>query len=194
MLGVDAYELDSILAVPRIAAFAGHMIDEPGRAIPRFPSEKVEAVRKEIAKRLSVLHVRYGFSSAARGSDILFIEELKKIGGRLKVFLPFPRDHFKKTSVGHGWNDRFDSALKDVAVVELSQNIPHDDRRAEAYAACNRAIRQEAVALANSLDEAPVLIAVYDGNPGDGSGGTADAVREWQNQGHPVDIIDISKL
>jgi hypothetical protein len=169
-LGLDRHALDGILNVPRVAAFAGHMIDAPWRAVPRFPSGKVEPVRKEIAERLSVLNVRYGFSSAARGSDILFIEELKKIGGRLKVFLPFPRDYFQKTSVGHGWNARFDRVLKDVDLVKLSRRIPDENRRREAYAACNN------------------------GDPGDGAGGTADAVREWQNQGHSVEVIDLSKL
>ena len=189
---LDRHALDGILTVPRVAAFAGHMVDAPWRTVPRFPSGKVEAVRKAVAERLSVLNVRYGFSSAARGSDILFIEELKKIGGRVKVFLPFPRDHFKKTSVGQGWNERFDAVLKDLQVVELCRSIPDEDRLAETYAACNRAIRQEAITQATSLDEAPLLIAVYNGNPGDGSGGTADAVREWRSQGYPMEIIDLS--
>jgi hypothetical protein len=80
--------MDDLLIVPRIAAFAGHMVDAPGRVIP-LPSGKVEAVRREIAERLNLLNVRYGFSSAARGSDILFIEELTKIGALSMMFLPF---------------------------------------------------------------------------------------------------------
>ena len=42
---------------------------------------------------------------------------------------------------------------------------------------------------------APVTLAiVWNGNPGDGAGGTADAVRAWHSEGYPVDVIDISKL
>ena len=193
-LGLERKTMDDVLTVPRIVAFAGHMVDEPGRAIPRFPPDKVEAVRNEIARRLHILKVGYGFCSAARGSDILFIEELKKCGGRPKVFLPFPRDAFKKTSVGYGWNERFDRAVNDVEVVELSRNVPDDARRPEAYAACNGAIRQEAITKAKSFDEEPILMAVYDGNPGDGSGGTTDAIFGWRRQDHAVEIIDISTV
>jgi tetratricopeptide (TPR) repeat protein len=193
-LGLDRHALDELLPIPRIAAFAGHMVDAPGRAIPRFPSGKIEAVRHALAERLRSLKIGYGFCSAARGSDILFIEELKKTGSRPKVFLPFPREHFKKTSVGDGWNERFDAALNGLVVVELSQSVPGQDRRPEAYAACNRAIRQDAIAKATSLDEQPILLAVYNGNPGDGTGGTADAVREWRHTHHQIEIIDISQL
>jgi hypothetical protein len=193
-LGLDRHALDELLPIPRIAAFAGHMVDAPERAIPRFPSGKVESVRNVLAERIRILNIGYGFCSAARGSDILFIEELKKTGSRPKVFLPFPREHFKKTSVGHGWDERFDEALNGLVVVELSQSVPGQDRRSEAYAACNRAIRQDAITKAISLDEQPMLIAVYNGNPGDGAGGTADAVHEWQNEGRLVEIIDISQL
>ena len=102
------------------------------------------------------------------------------------------RDAFKKTSVGYGWNERFDEALHDVEVVELSRTVPEEDGRPKAYAACNAAIRHEATAKATSLDDKPILIAVYNGNPGDGRGGTADAVREWNSQYDPLEIVEIS--
>lgn len=193
-LGLQKSALDAVLDVPRVAAFTGHMVDAPGRAAPRFPSNKVAAVRKAMAACLKKHEIGYGFSSAARGSDLIFIEELTNIGGRTLVFLPFPRDQFKKTSVGYGWDDRFDRALNDLEVVELSQELPPEDQQPEAYAACNRRILKEAIDKAKLLDEEPLLMAVWNGNPGDGTGGTADAVREWQNEGHPLEIIDISKL
>jgi hypothetical protein len=193
-LGLDRKVLDAILSVPCVAAFTGHMVDAPGRTPSRFPSNKVAAVRKAIAGCLKTHKVGFGFSSAARGSDLIFVEELKQIGGRLLVFLPFPRDQFKKTSVGYGWDQGFDRALKGVEVKELSQELPPDDQQPAAYAECNRKILEEAVIKAKLLDEEPLLIAVWNGNPGDGAGGTADAVRGWQNAGHPVEIIDISSL
>jgi hypothetical protein len=39
-----------------------------------------------------------------------------------------------------------------------------------------------------------LLITVWNGNPGDGAGGTADAVRAWRDEGYTVEQIDISKL
>ena len=193
-LGLERNALDSVLDVPRVAAFTGHMLDAPGRATPRFPADKVGAVRKAIAECLKKHEIGYGFSSAARGSDLIFIEELKNMNGRPRVFLPFPREQFKKTSVGYGWDERFERALKELEVVELSQELPPEDKQPEAYAGCNRKLLEEAIAKAKLLDEEPLLITVWNGNPGDGAGGTADAVREWRNEGHPLEIIDISKL
>jgi hypothetical protein len=74
--------------------------------------------------RLHPLQIGYGFSSAARGSDLLFVEELMKTGGSCRVFLPFPREDFKRSSVGHGWDVRFDNALKDAELIELSAEVP----------------------------------------------------------------------
>jgi hypothetical protein len=193
-LGLERSALDAVLDVPRVAAFTGHMVDAPERAVPRFPSGKVAAVRKALAACLTTHKIGYGFSSAARGSDLIFIEELKNIGGRSQVFLPFPRGQFKKTSVGNGWDPAFERALQGLEVVELSQELPPEDKQPDAYAACNRKILEEAIAKAKLLDEEPLLIAVWNGNPGDGTGGTADAVRDWQNEGYAVETIDISKL
>jgi hypothetical protein len=193
-LGLQRDSLDGVLDVPRVAAFTGHMVDAPGRPTPRFPQDKVGDVRNAIAEQLKKHEIGYGFSSAARGSDLLFIEELKKIGGCARVFLPFPREQFKLTSVGYGWDGRFDKALKDVEVIELSADVPPEDKQPEAYAACNTKIIEEAIAKAKMLDEQPILITVWNGNLGDGAGGTADAVRAWRDEGYTVEQIDLSKL
>jgi hypothetical protein len=180
--------------VSHVAAFTGHMVDPPDRPTPRFSSEKVEAVRQAIAERLKKHGIVYGFSSAARGSDLLFLEELTKMGSRARVFLPFPREEFKKTSVGYGWDDRFDTVLKAHEVVELSAHVLPAANQPEAYANCSRKILEEAVAKAKVLKQKPLLIAVWNRDPGDGAGGTADAVHDWTNEGHDVVVIDISKL
>jgi hypothetical protein len=96
-LGLSRSMLDSILEVPSVMAFSGHMVDDPGRQPSRFPAEKVGDVRKAIRESLHKHKVGFGFSSAARGSDLLFIQELLKIGGRIHVFLPFPADRFLET-------------------------------------------------------------------------------------------------
>jgi hypothetical protein len=180
--------------VGRVAAFTGHMVDAPNRPTSRFPQGKVEAVRQAVAGQLRKHKTLYGFSSAARGSDLLFLEELAKLGGRAQVFLPFPREAFKRTSVGYGWDERFDQAISTHDVVELSPDVPRADKHPESYAQCNRKIFEAAQAKAKLLHQEPILITVWDGGSGDGTGGTAEAVRDWQKEGHEVVIIDISKL
>lgn len=93
-------------------------------------------------------------------------------------------------------NPRLRSAIeKDrVEVKILSDHLPTEDQQPETYAACNRKILREAITKAQLLDEEPILLAVRNGNPADGTGGTADAVRGWQVEGCDVDLIDISKL
>jgi hypothetical protein len=193
-LGLPRDALDDVLYVPRVAAFSGHLVDAPGRPDARFPPDKVAAVRKAILERLQHYGVGYGFSSAARGSDLLFVEELKKIGGSVRVVLPFPRGDFKKTSVGDSWEDDFDRDLEGVDVDELSPQMPPADKQPKAYDACNKTILEKALQKAHLLDQKPILITVWNGKPGDGAGGTADAVRAWESEGYPVDVIDISKL
>jgi hypothetical protein len=186
--------MSSLRNAGRVAAFTGHMVDAPERPTPRFPPKKVESVRKAIAEQLRKHKIRFGFSSAARGSDLLFLEELGKAGGRARVFMPFPREEFKKTSVGHGWDDRFEKAMSTHEVVELLPEVPPADKQPEAYAHCNRKIFEAALAKSKVLDQEPVLLTVWNRAAGDGGGGTADAVRDWQKTGHEVVIIDISKL
>ena len=190
----DAF--DEILYIPRVAAFAGHMVDAPSRTTPRFPEDKVGTVRKAIVERLNKYGIGYGFSSGARGSDLLFVEELKKRGACACIYLPFPRSDFKKTSVDYGWDTRFDQALlgDNVDVVELSPEVPAEPEQAAAYGACVEKILEAAVKKAQLLDQEPILITVWDGDPGDGAGGTENAVRAWKLEGYELDTIDISTL
>jgi hypothetical protein len=181
---------------PGVAAATGHMTDAPGRENARFPASKVDEVRRLIGERIDRFNVRHGFSSAARGSDILFIEELLKRGGMAHVFLPFPQEDFARTSVGYGWDNRYAHILNDphVTVTELSRTVPTSDVQPAAYDQCNKKIQEAAVQCAKRLGVGPVLIAVWNGNPGDGKGGTADAVRDWQRHNYKLELIDLSKL
>jgi len=180
----------------RVAMFTGHMVDAPDRPLPRFPESRVEAVRAEIARRLNKLDVRYGFGSAARGSDLLFIEEILKRSGAVRVTLPFSRELFAKTSVSYGWDGRYSTVLSDsnVSVMELSQDDLVPDQESIAYQRCNNVLMEEAVRYAGILGKKPVLIVVWDGKPGDGAGGTSEVIRDWQGKGYELEHIDIERL
>ncbi len=187
--------LDAALPIARVAAFAGHMVDAPGREPPRFPPEKVEAVGRRIADRIRALNVAHGFSSAARGSDLLFLEALLAKGGRARVFLPFPREAFEPVSVGEVWNERFHSALEDdrAEVSILHDRAPLPAELPSAFLECSVAIQAEATAFAQRLDERPVLLAVWNEASTDDRGGTADAIRAWREKDREVEIIPVSE-
>ncbi len=195
-LGEDPGLLDDVLRVPGVLAFSGHMVDAPDRPAPRFPPELVPTVRKEIDHWLNALVAGYGFSSAARGSDLLFLEALLSRRGEAHVFLPFPPDAFVETSVGPEWEPRFRKLLATprLSLEILSDTLPPESEQPAAYARCNQAVHEAAVKRARTLGAEPVLLTVWNGEPGDGKGGTADAVRAWRLAGHEVQTIDLSSI
>src|SRR5205814_4595932 len=84
--GWDAAALFLALPTPTVVAFSGHITDLPDRAVPRFPPDKVEPVRREIAKWLKARGAEiHGVSSAARGGDLLFLGEVLAINGTATV-------------------------------------------------------------------------------------------------------------
>jgi hypothetical protein len=72
-MGEDPARFDHCFNLPSVVVFSGHMIDLASRKHPRFPAELENKVRHEIFGRLKELNAGVGFSSAACGSDILFI-------------------------------------------------------------------------------------------------------------------------
>ena len=197
--GKDSNALDGSLPVPRVVAFSGHMTDAPGRAVPRFPESKVEAVRRELRKWLRGHGGQvHAVCSAARGADLLFLEEVLAHEGTATVLLPFPAPDFKKISVGQGWDDRFDAVLANDRVEvppPLFESAPPEAEQANAFERCNAAIVDEAERLATLFDDAdPVLLTVWNGNPGDASGGTAHAVAVWRQRDHRAENVDVGSL
>ncbi|MFT4101244.1 MAG: TIR domain-containing protein [Burkholderiaceae bacterium] len=189
--------LDRTLPVPRVLAYCGHMVDAVGRAKPRFPREKVPAVRNAIRDRLEQLGALHGFGSAACGTDLLFLEELTKLGRSATVLLPFPEKDFADISIGRDWSHRW-AKVRDARNIEVLQPLqparPPADELSEAFSIANREILRRAIEYAKRLDERPIVIAVWDGRPGDGAGGTAETVALWRDEGYEVEVIDITRL
>jgi hypothetical protein len=177
----------------KIVAFSGHMTDAPDRPSPRFPEQAVPLVRERVSAALSAKgEGLIGVSSAARGADLIFIEELVRLGGKSLVLLPFPADDFKRTSVGQGWDDTFDRLLSSprVEVRVLNAQVPTAKRDA-AYETCNTEIIDLAERLATEhSDSDPLFLAVYVDTDTDRQGGTAHAFRAWTERGHRLQRID----
>jgi len=180
-----------------VLAYCGHMVDAAGRAAPRFPCEKVGAVRKAIRERLTQHGTLHGFGSAACGTDLLFLEELTKLERTATVVLPFPEADFASLSIGPDWADRW-TKVRNAKNVELLPPLqpacPPAADLPRAFGTANREILRRAIEYAERLDEQPVVIAVWDGRPGDGAGGTAETVALWRDEGYEVEVIDITRL
>ena len=174
--------------------FTGHMVDLPGRAVPRFPPQIVDAVQAEITKRIAY-HVSghdkndvKGFASLARGSDILFHETCREFGIGTTVVLPFAPDEFLRTSVegaeGGNWPQRFTRIWETTPPGNRYMlNLPISDA---AYADCNDRMLNLA-----GMHGPVQLIAVWDGTGGDGPGGTAHFLASAKEvSGREPDVID----
>jgi hypothetical protein len=72
----------------------------------------------------------------------------------------------------------------------LLNALPAPDQLNDAFDNANRRVFERAAAYARSLDEKPIVLAVWDGQPGDGPGGTAEAVHLWREEGYEPEIID----
>ncbi|HUJ39446.1 MAG TPA: RyR domain-containing protein [Candidatus Acidoferrales bacterium] len=196
-IGADAESILELFRLPHVVAFVGHLLDRPDRPAPRFPAHLEPAVRQALRERLGALHAGIGFSAAACGSDILFLEVLRELGGETHVVLPFCKEQFVEQSVsvvpGGGWEARFEAALKDAA-----ETVYASGKMLTAGAASFEYVGQLLIGLAGlraaQLETELIPLAVWDGNPGDGAGGTADTIAHWRGLGHTVEIIDLGSL
>jgi tetratricopeptide (TPR) repeat protein len=196
-LGQARDRLDDVLPVPRVLAYFGHMVDADDRPTPRFPSDKVGGLRKVIRSRIEKYGALHGFGQAARGTDLIVLEELVKRDLTATVVLPIPDAEFLALSGGGQWDERFATLRQDKRiefVPPLRSQRPPDPELAGALAGANREVQRRTIEFARRLDETPVVLAVCDCRKGDGPGGTADAVALWRDEGFDVDVIDITKI
>jgi class 3 adenylate cyclase len=169
--------------------FTGHMIDRPGRAAPRFPASMEQRVAHRIAGELESLGATDGFSSAACGGDILFLEAMLGRGGRIHITLPCAVAAFRRDCVdvipGADWDVRFDRLLAAAHAVEiLGEEYASDN--AVASECCNRVIFGLAERCARERGGSALVLALWDGRPGDAPGGTASAVHFCRHHGVAV--------
>jgi class 3 adenylate cyclase len=188
--------LDKAFEVPRVAVFAGHRIDKPGRAKPRFPPEIADQVKKAIKDELQRLNVRIGFSTAASGSDILFLEALHELGGKTHIVMPCDEEQFVQVSVrdaGEEWVARYRAVMKNAEeVIVASDEKVVMGGLSFRYAAD---VLDGLATMRARQDETELQhIAVWNELPGDGAGGTCDAVLAWRSRGGNVCIISPLEL
>lgn len=115
-----------------------------------------------------------GLSCLARGADSLFADAVLQAGGKLLAVIP-SRD-YRQAKVKPQHADTFDRLVAAAGEVLV---MPHDTACREAYEDANRTL----------LQRADRLVAVWDGAPPSGMGGTAAFVTQAQEAGLPVDVV-----
>jgi class 3 adenylate cyclase/tetratricopeptide (TPR) repeat protein len=192
----DAAKIDKYLHVPAVVVFAGHMIDRPDREWLRFPPEFESEVAKAIRDKIDRLKPGFGFSSAACGSDILFLEAMLEAGAEVSVVLPYDKEEFIRDSVdylpGSDWRARFERVLERATkcVTASTQKL---ELGGVSYDFANELLLGLAAIHAHRLEAALTPMAVWDGISSDGPGGTASAVENWRARGYTPEIVDLAK-
>ncbi len=194
--GVDASRFDACFGIGPVAVFAGHLIDRPDRREPRFPAALEPAVAAAIRERVRAIAPGFAYASAACGSDILFLEAADAVGAELHIVLPYNRVQFRDDSVSIGggeWAVRYERVLERAAEVTVASEH-RIGSGAPSYEYAFRLLDGQAGIKADELDTEVTCLAVWDGMPGDGRGGTAAAIEHWRRQGRLVDHIDLAGL
>jgi class 3 adenylate cyclase/tetratricopeptide (TPR) repeat protein len=189
----DTERFDRCFRIPNVAVFTGHRVDRPSRSSPRFPSDpEFEArLRAALREQIEAQDIRVGYASAASGSDILFLETVREFGGRIYIVLPCDKELFREESVadsGGNWAARFDELCKDADDV-ISASHQRLTVGSASYDYANDLIYGLAQIRAEQLNTALIRLTVWDGQPGDGAGGTADIVARWRadSEVHAID-------
>jgi hypothetical protein len=197
------------------------MIDAPGREKPRFPADKESLARDKIKETIVTemntgAGVRCGYAGGANGGDTLFHEVCAELGIETRLYLAIPPQGYVTTSVqkaGPQWVARFwDLYNQHVAEgrVRILSDASNVQDKQEYLPAWLRAKpdygiwpRNNLWMLFNALDEGCdpktgdpnlTLIALWDGEGGDGPGGTGDLVKKVQEMGARCEVIKTKEL
>jgi hypothetical protein len=184
----------------------GHRVDAEGRERPRFPRgrehERVarEAISKAIAREVEGAAGKVeAIAGLASGNDILFHEVCGELGIARTAGQALPEGEFVRRSVqdsGTEWVDRF-RKLRDVLKPEVlteSAAPPSWVSGADehyVFQRCNMWLLEKAYA----KKQADVtLIALWNGQGGDGPGGTADMIALARKRGAKVIVLKTQEL
>jgi hypothetical protein len=148
-----------------VVGFSGHrsLVDPAG-------------VARQVGAMLDELTATHGplvaTSSLAKGADAIFVKAAIARGIPVLLVLPFPPSRFERDFEPDEWGD-VEPALAQAAHVEVVHGEESDD---EAYMETGVRI----------VDDADVLVAVWDGKPTNGLGGTGDVVAYARAMGKPL--------
>ena len=199
----------------RVLLFAGHMIDKPDRAQPRFPAVMQatarQAIREQVDQALASWPVGatvLGIAGGASGGDILFHEVCAEQGIDTELYLPMAPAAYIAESVRvdpavdgtPSWIERFHAiaqrcgAAGNYHQLGEADSLPAWASRLRDYSIWernNRWMLQSALAWG-----APklTLLVLWDGLGGDAPGGTQHMVTVAEAAGAVVRRLDSSQL
>jgi hypothetical protein len=180
------------------------MIDAPGRPAPRFPRDREGVARQAIQEAIETERrrpggVAFGMAGGASGGDVLFHEICVELGIPTRLFLALPKDAYIQKSVAPAkgnWVERFGRLIErlPVRVLDESQDLPSwlaEKRDYDIWQRNNLWMLHDALAEGG---EDVTLLALWNGQTGDGPGGTGDLVERARQCQARVVILDTKQL
>lgn len=132
-----------------------------------------EAIRKTLVEwKSKAAGTVYGVSSAAAGGDLLFAETCLELHLPIRIFLPMPKEQFRADFDEPSWL-RAEAVMANALSVEVAGA---GEKVTERYYECG----------IETVQQSQMLIALWDGGPSQGLGGTADMVHYARELGRPV--------
>ena len=151
--------------------------------------EQAERVREGIREALARIRVSWNcrplmlVSSLAEGADRLFVQVGREepFRGVLEAVLPLPRDEYRRDFADPRSGREFDELLRSAEAVRLAPGAEGIEPRVpggrdHAYAIAARAV----------VAGSDVLVAVWDGDPARGPGGTGETVAVARSRTMPL--------
>jgi hypothetical protein len=181
----------------KVVLFSGHMIDAPGRARPRFPPDKEPVAANAIAQALAELDLGssdLAICGGACGGDLLFAEAALARGARLEIYVPFEEPTFLEKSVDFAdsdWRARFFAAKARADLHIAPRELGPAQEAEDPYERNNRWMLDAALRFgAHKVD----FVCLWNGEGGDGPGGTKHMMEEVRNMGGRTVWLDTTKL
>jgi len=191
----DSTSIEQALKIPNIVVFAGHLIDQAERAVPRFPAQLEPAVRDAIQNKLRKSHP--ALATLREPAGRIFVSR-SDAGTRRRSER---RAAFREGAIHPGQRgvcrrrlvEAFRSVLKRATTVTTASS-ERIEEGSMSFEYANLLLYGLADIRARQLETNLVPLAVWDQKAGDGPGGTASAVAHWRNLGQDVQVIDLAKM
>ena len=181
----------------KVVLFSGHMIDAPGRAKPRFPPDKEAVAAGAIASALADLNLGssdLAICGGACGGDLLFAETARARGSRLELYIPFEEPTFLEKSVDFAdrdWRARFLAAKAGANLHIAPRELGPTHEGEDPYERNNRLMLDAASRFGPDKVD---FVCLWNGEGGDGPGGTKHMMEEVRAEGGRTHWLDTTKL
>jgi hypothetical protein len=151
----------------RIIGFTGHRHLQNPEAVAGALRSELAVLRKAGGEMIAI-------SSIAIGGDTVFAEEVIRAGIKWIVILPMPRELFREDFTRDEW------ARAERLIAQAAEGrVLHGNERPQCYFDAGK----------TTVDDSDLLLAVWDGKPAQGPGGTAEIIAYAKMLGREITLF-----